>query len=144
MKSNTDSFGFLVADISRKLRRAYELHLKDSALTLAQARALVHVSRNEGVRQVDLADLLEIQPITLARLLDQLAKSDLIERRVSQEDRRAFQIFLRPAAQLHLDEIQRVGQAIQAKVLSGLSADESLAVLNTLNKIRAQLSTNEN
>ena len=71
MKSKSHNLGFLVGDISRLMRRAYRERQQRSALTVAQARTLVHVARREGVRQIDLADTLEVQPITLARLIDQ-------------------------------------------------------------------------
>ena len=98
MTTHQDNLGFLLADVSRLMRRAFQQRLEGSSLTLAQARALIYVSRNEGVRQVDLADLLEVQPITLARLIDQLAGDGLVERRSDPADRRAYHIFLTPAA----------------------------------------------
>ena len=75
-----DSLGFLLADVFRLLRQNFQRRLEGSSLTLAQARALVYLSRHEGVRQVDLAEMLEVQPITLARLIDQLADAGLVER----------------------------------------------------------------
>ena len=76
-----DSVGFLIADVLRLMRRRFAKHLKPSGLTLAQARALVYISRREGLRQVELAAVMEIQPITLARIVDQLAEAGLVERR---------------------------------------------------------------
>src|SRR4051812_9261819 len=98
MELRHDTLGFLLADVSRLMRRAFQQRLEGSSLTLAQARALIYVSRHEGVRQIDLADLLEIQPITLARLIDQLAAAGLVERRPDPTDRRAYQVFLTSAA----------------------------------------------
>ena len=102
MEFQQDSLGFLLADASRLYRRAFQRRLEGSSITLAQARALVHVARHEGVRQVDLADLLELQPMTLARLIDQLAAAGLVERRADPADRRAYRVFLRPAAAAQL------------------------------------------
>ena len=68
MKRQPCNLGFLVADIARLMRRTYRQRQQRSELTVAQARTLVHVARREGVRQVDLAETLEVQPITLARL----------------------------------------------------------------------------
>lgn len=92
-----DGFGFLLSDVSRLMRRAFQSRLRDTDLTLAQARTLVHLSRREGLRQVELADLLEIQPINLARLIDQLTAKELVERRADPTDRRAYRLFLHPA-----------------------------------------------
>ncbi len=134
-----ESLGFLLADASRLMRRLFQLRLKTSHLTLAQARALVYVSRHEGVRQIDLAELLEIQPITLARLIDQLAAAGLVERRPDPGDRRAYQIFLTAAAIPHLEEIKRVAQVIQEYVFSDLTVSESKRFLATLSSLRDKL-----
>jgi DNA-binding MarR family transcriptional regulator len=121
------------------MRRAFAQRLKGSSLTLAQARALVHVSRNEGIRQVELAALLEVQPITLARLVDQLAGAGLVERRADPADGRAFQLFLRPAARAPLARIGRVGAAVRAQALKGLSDREAGTLLAGLRRMRENL-----
>jgi DNA-binding MarR family transcriptional regulator len=108
MELRQDSLGFLLADVFRLMRRAFQQRLEDGALTPAQGRALVYISRHEGIRQVDLAKLLEVQPITLARLVDQLAESGVVERRPDPADRRAYQVFLTPAAASHLATIEQV------------------------------------
>ena len=90
MKLRQDSLGFLLADVSRLMRRAFQQRLEGSSLTLAQARALVYVGRHEDVRQVDLADMLEVQPITLARLIDQLANIWLRSEKLLRRSRPMF------------------------------------------------------
>jgi DNA-binding MarR family transcriptional regulator len=139
MKTRQDTLGFLLADVSRLMRRAFQQRLEGSSLTLAQARALVYVSRNEGVRQIDLAEMLEVQPITLARLLDQLAKAGLVERRAAPADRRAFQIFLLPAATRQLAVIERVGKTVRANALRGVSEQQAAGVMSALGKMRNNL-----
>lgn len=139
MRARQDTLGFLLADVSRLMRRAFQQRLEGSSLTLAQARALVYVSRNEGVRQIDLAELLEVQPITLARLLDQLAKAGLVERRAAPADRRAFQIFLLPAAAQQLAAIERVAKAVRANALRGVSEQQAAGVMSALGKMRNNL-----
>jgi len=135
-----DSLGFVLADVSRLMRRAFAARLKSRALTLAQARALVYVSRQEGLRQVELAQLLEVQPITLARLVDQLCAGGLVERRTDPADRRAYQLFLRPAAGPLLTEISRVAASVRARALRGLDERAAAAVLNGLRRMRSNLS----
>ena len=136
-----NSLGFLLADVSRLMRRAFEQRLQGSSLTLAQARALIYVSRNEGIRQVELADMLEIQPISLARLIDQLAEARLVERRPDPGDRRAYQLFLKPAAAAHLAAIEQVAAAIRADALSGIDKPQADALLLALNTMRTNLAT---
>lgn len=139
MQPRQDSLGFLMADTFRLMRRAFQQRLEGSALTLAQARALVHVSRSEGVRQVELADQLEVQPITLARLIDQLADAGLVERRADPTDRRAYRIHLTPAAAPHLTAIEKVGAAVRADALRGLDEQQVATVLFALRTMRDNL-----
>ncbi len=139
--SQQDTLGFLLADVSRLMRKAFHQRLGDSALTLAQARTLIHISRNQGIRQVELAELLEIQPITLARLIDQLAASGVVERRNDPNDRRAYQLFLTSAAQPQIDTIERVAEEIRGEALRGLSESDARRVMAALSRIRDNLSS---
>ena len=131
--------GFLLADVARLTRQAFQRRLEHSSLTLAQARALVYVSRHEGIRQVELAELLEVQPITLARLIDQLAQSALVERRADPADRRAYRLFLTPGAASQLSAIEEVAASVRADALRGVDEQESAVVLSALRKMRDNL-----
>jgi DNA-binding MarR family transcriptional regulator len=133
-----ESLGFLMADISRLMRRAFEQRL-EGPLTLAKARALVFVASHEGIRQVDLAELLNVQPITLARLLDQLEGAGLVERRPDPDDRRAHQIFLQPAAASHLEVIGKVVVGIRADALRDMDEGQTALVIQALRRMRANL-----
>ncbi|MGE5318810.1 MAG: MarR family winged helix-turn-helix transcriptional regulator [Hyphomicrobiaceae bacterium] len=139
MKTKQDSLGFLLADVSRLMRHAFRQRLDGSSLTLAQARALIYVSRNEGIRQVELADMLEIQPISLARLIDQLAEARLVERRPDPSDRRAYKLFLKPEAAAHLAAIEQVATSIRADALAGIDKLQAEALLGALNTMRVNL-----
>lgn len=139
MPAKTETLGFLVADVSRLMRRSFQQRFAGGTLTFSQARALLHISRNEGIRQVDLAELLEIQPITLVRLVDQLADAGLIERRSDPTDGRAFQLYLTAAAAPQLNAISRVGARTRSQALHGLTKAEAAALTSALQKIRANL-----
>ncbi|MBK8131395.1 MAG: MarR family transcriptional regulator [Gammaproteobacteria bacterium] len=134
-----DGFGFLLSDVSRLMRRAFQSRLRDTDLTLAQARALVHLSRREGLRQVELADLLEIQPINLARLIDQLTAKELVERRADPTDRRAYRLFLTPGATLPLARIKQVAVSIRAHALRNLDPEQAALATRVLETIRDNL-----
>ena len=141
MRGRQDSLGFMLADVARLMRRDFKLRLKDSCLTHAQARVLVHTSRNEGIRQIELAEMLEVQPITLARLLDQLAEEGLIERRPDPKDRRAYHVYLKPAAAPHLASIERVARTIRKAAMRDLTEKQAASVLAALRKIRDNLAS---
>ncbi|MBZ0090643.1 MAG: MarR family transcriptional regulator [Sulfuricellaceae bacterium] len=136
-----DSLGFLLADVSRLMRQAFLRRLEGSSLTLAQARALIYVSRHEGVRQVELAELLEVQPITLARLIDRLADNGLVERRPDPADRRAYRVFLKPGAASHLAAIEKVAAVIRADALQGLDEQQIATLLSALSAMRDNLTS---
>ncbi|HJV85239.1 MAG TPA: MarR family transcriptional regulator [Noviherbaspirillum sp.] len=134
-----DSFGFLIADLSRLMRQAYQQRTGASSLTLAQARALLYVARHEGIRQVDLAGLLEVQPITLARLIDHLHQEGLVERRSDPSDRRVYRLHVTPAATTRLQAIREVVAKVRADVLRNIEPENAALVLATLNRMRNNL-----
>ncbi len=135
----SDNLGFLVGDVSRLLRRTIRQRIAGTELTFEQMRALMNISRNEGIRQVDLADLLDVQPITLVHQIDQLAENGLVERRADPTDRRAYQLFLTKAATPHVSAIKKMATAIQADMLRGLSKEQVALVSSTLHTMRDNL-----
>ncbi|MGQ7819207.1 MarR family winged helix-turn-helix transcriptional regulator [Metapseudomonas furukawaii] len=141
MAAFEEGIGFLLADVSRLMRRSFEQKITGSDLTLSQARALARVARQEGCRQVELAEQLEIKPITLARLLDQLERSELVERRPDPEDRRAHRVYLRDDAERALGDIRAADARLHAEALQGLDQDEVDALASALRKLRANLSS---
>ncbi len=139
MELRQETLGFLLADVSRLTRRAFQQRIEGSSLTQAQARALVYISRHEGIRQVELADLLEIQPITLVRLIDQLAEGGLVERRPDPADRRAYRLFPTPDAAPHLAAIEEVAASVRADALRGIDEQQTAVLLSALRKMRDNL-----
>ena len=99
------ALGFLFGDISRLLRRNFNRRAQPLGLTITQGRALAHLSRNEGISQTELAGLLEIQPITLTRLIDRMEALDWVERRPDPHDRRAVQLFMTKKVQPVLAQV---------------------------------------
>jgi len=134
------SLGFLLADVTRQMRRAFEKKFAGSFLTMAQARVLVYVSRCEGIRQIDLAELLDVQPITLTRLIDQLVSGGVLERRADPKDRRAFQLYLLPPAKAHLAAIEQVTRSIREEALAGFTERQVTDLVTMLQKMHDQLS----
>ncbi|ART83191.1 MarR family transcriptional regulator [Oceanisphaera profunda] len=141
MSIPADSLGFLLADISRLMRRAYSQHLDTNQLTLAQSRVLVYLSRHQGLRQVELAELLEIQPITLTRQLETLTTLGLIERQPDARDKRAYQWYLTPAATPQLAAISDSAERIKQQALAGLSEQQAEQLTASLRQVRDNLSS---
>lgn len=134
------SLGFLISDISRLMRAHFNALAAPLGLTQAQARVLVHLSRCEGASQRALADLLEVQPITLLRQIDRLAEAGLIERRPNPHDRRAQCLYLTDRAQPVLADLWRHAERLRATVTDGLDSDQYDALLETLAGIKDRLS----
>lgn len=137
---NQDSLSFMSSDLARLLRRAFRQRMSELEMSFEQMRALVTISRNEGIRQVELADLLDVQPITLVHQLDQLMLGGLIERRPDPSDRRAYQLFLSAAAEPHLAAIRKIAKAVEQEMLAGLAETEIAHARNALRTMRDNLS----
>lgn len=123
--------GFLLLDVARTLRRTFHDRMAGRGLNMAQARALLNIARNPGIRQVDLAERLEVQPITLARLVDRLEQHGLVERRPHPQDRRAYQLYDTPKAEGYLDDITAVLLGIRDDAFVGLE-DEDMETLRVI------------
>ncbi|MNZ26633.1 Transcriptional regulator SlyA [compost metagenome] len=141
MNPDLSSLGFLIADVAKLIRRSFERHLQGKSLTLSQTRALLYVAKHQGCRQVELADMLEIKPITLARLIDQLEQSDLVERRRDPGDRRAYRLFLRPKAGAELSTIALVAEVAWQEALRNFSEDEARTLISALQHMRTNLTS---
>lgn len=133
------SFGFLLHDIARLMRKNFSRRVQSLGLTQTQWQALAHLARNEGIRQVALAEILEIQPISLARLIDRLQEAGWVERRPDPEDRRAFQLFLTERAKPLLDQMWGTATAIRAEAMAGLSSNSQAQMIEALCTIKWNL-----
>ena len=133
------SFGFLMHDVSRLLRKSFDRHAKTIGLTRAQWRVLAHLSRNEGIKQAGLAEILEIKPITLARLLDRLGADGWVERRPDPHDKRARRLFLTDKGRPILVELRVVALSVREEALAGLSAREQDQLIDQLVVVKENL-----
>jgi DNA-binding MarR family transcriptional regulator len=131
------STGFLLRDNSRFMKVAFNERV--SGLTQAQWGALAHLSRHQGLNQVGLADLLEVQPITVARLIDKLVGLGVVERRPDPNDRRAQQLFLTSKAQPLLDQMWEAGDEILDHAYAGFTEEERMQCVEMLVRMRNNL-----
>jgi MarR family transcriptional regulator, transcriptional regulator for hemolysin len=106
---------FLLSDAARLLRTCADQEARRFGMTRAQWAVLFRLQRNEGLKQSELADLLEVQPITLTRLIDRLCENGLIERRSDPSDRRAKRLFLTPAAKPVMERLTCWPRSIRAR-----------------------------
>lgn len=120
--------GFLIADVARLLRHAVDLEAGALGTSRAQWVVLVRIKRQSGLSQIELAQQVDIAPITLTRLLDRLEAHGLVERRHDKADRRIRRLYLTDAAEPVLATLARSGEALMAATLEGL-ADQDIAQL---------------
>ena len=113
--------GFVIHEVARLLRRDFDRRAKDLGLTQVQWRAISYLARNEGLNQAALADQLEVQPITLARMIDRLAAAGWVERRPDPDDRRAQRLFLTEASAPLLERMRALAAETLDTAFTGLS-----------------------
>ena len=124
---------------SRLLRNYIDSRAKTRGTTRAQWIVLFRLRQQEGLSQVDLADVLELQPISLVRLLDRLVEQGLLERRPDPKDRRANRLFLTRAGRRLVDDLDCLRDAIAADVLSDMSTRELKTSLQVLKNIKGHV-----
>ena len=125
-------FAFTINDVARLLRTYADQKAREFGMTRAQWAVLVRLHRSEGLNQSDLAEILDLQPITLTRLLDRLCANGLIERRPDPKDRRANRLYLTPAAQPILDRLAELGEDLMGTALAGIDRATVALMLDQL------------
>ena len=123
---------FQIIETSRLLQTYVDHRARLQGTTRAQWAVMGRLRRNEGLTQVDLADQLELQPISLVRLLDRLVEQKLLERRHDDSDRRVNRLYLTPAGRAFVDALNPLGESIRADALRGATEDEKRAALDFL------------
>jgi MarR family transcriptional regulator for hemolysin len=132
-------FAFILNDVARLLRTYADYKAAQFGITRAQWAVLVRLDRSEGLNQSELAEVLELQPITLTRLLDKLCDSGLIERRPDPNDRRAKQLFLTAAARPLLERLSAFGEEMMASTLAGVEAESVQQMISRLTLVKNNL-----
>ncbi|GGA65441.1 transcriptional regulator [Nitratireductor aestuarii] len=130
-----------VSILSRKLRTLFDARVKEKGLTLARARTLIHLRRRDGMTQIELAEVLEVEPPTIGRLLDPLEAQGLIERRAVENDRRAKQIVLTDAGRSLAAELQKITDELREAIIPDVSEEELRIAMKVLNEASQRVPT---
>ena len=120
--------------------KRFEQRARPVGLSRAQWRALAHLQRSEGVNQSRLAELLELEPISVARLIDRMEQAGFVERRKDPADRRAHRLYLTSRAGPLLQQGRALGDAVRGEAFAGFSESERETVTDLLVRIRSNLS----
>lgn len=134
------SFGFILYETARLLTKRFDQRAKVLGLTRAQCQALAYLARNEGINQAGLAELLDIEPISLARLIDRMEQAGWVERRPDPADRRARRLYLTDKSRPIFARMLEVGRDMRAEALAGLSPADAERLVDLLLHVRRNLS----
>jgi MarR family transcriptional regulator for hemolysin len=129
-------FLFALFDLQRLVRQFVDKEASRYGTTRAQWAVLSKLARSEGLKQAELAELMDIQPISLTRLIDRLCDSGLIERRPDPKDRRANRLYLLPAAQPVLKSLAERRAEIMRVALGKMSAAEACHLVAQLDTVK--------
>ncbi len=137
----TTTLAPLVADTARFMRRRFDARARSLGVSRAQWTVLFALSRNEGVNQAGLAEMLEVETITVGRMVDRLEEAGLVERRADPADRRAWRLHLTPRAHPVLDDLRRVAETVMDEAVEGIDTADQQHLIALLTRLRANLSS---
>lgn len=138
-----ENIGTVLAQVSRLMRRAFDAHVRDIGVTRPQWMVLTLLEAHAGNNQGALAELLDVEPITLGRMLDRLQEAGLVERRADPADRRAWRIFLTEKGDRMIDKLRPPAAETLSQALEGISQAECDHLMEILKRVRANLSRKE-
>ncbi|GAU84564.1 MarR family winged helix-turn-helix transcriptional regulator [Bosea sp. BIWAKO-01] len=130
---------FQLLETSRQLRSYVDQRARENGTTRAQWSVLARLRRAEGLNQATLAEMLELQPISLTRLIDRLEGQELVERRLDLQDRRARLLHLTSAGRKLVDDLDGLRAEIAGEIFDGVDETALATTLATLGSVRNKL-----
>ncbi len=129
----------LLHDVARLIRLEADKLARQHGTTRAQWALLLRLARQPGLTQKEAADLLEVEPISVARLVDRMEAAGLIERRADEQDRRIWRLHLRPGANAKLAEVNRQRAGLATLATAGLEPHIHAAMAAGLRRMKSNL-----
>jgi DNA-binding MarR family transcriptional regulator len=136
-----DPLPFLIADAARQFRAAFDRDVRALGITGQQWRVLAMIARNPGIQQAAAAEQMEVEPITLSRMVDRLEQSGLAERRPVAGDRRARALHLTPAATPLVEQLRERATMLADSALACFDAAERDQLICFMERFRANLTS---
>ena len=131
--------GFLIHDVSRLRRSAFDRCLKPLSVTRSQWWVLAYLSREDGMTQSQLAEELDLGKVAVGGLIDRLEKSGLVRRVADAADRRVNRVFLEPKSKQLITKMRKVSHRMNGKILEGLADDKLESAALTLDAMKRNL-----
>jgi DNA-binding MarR family transcriptional regulator len=131
-----ETLPFEIGETAHSLRKAFDRLAVGLGVTRAQWKVLFKLTRTPGLRQVELADMLDLEPITLCRIVDRLEDAGLVERSRDPEDRRAWRLHVTAQARPLVDKLQSVGGVLVDQAFSGIDPKDIETTRQVLARVR--------
>jgi MarR family transcriptional regulator for hemolysin len=126
---------YLLNDLSRHIRYAFDARARTLGVTRPQYRLLLTIARQPGQTQSELADVLDVERITLGRMIDRMATAGLLQRRADPNDRRVWRMHMLPLADTLIAQLRAIGEEVTTEAFSHLEPDERDTLHNLLLKL---------
>ena len=136
-----ETLPFEIAETAHALRRAFDRRAATLGVTRAQWKVLFRLHRQPGLRQIELADILDVEPITLSRIIDRLEEAGLVVRQADPADRRAWRLEVTDKALPLIGKLRALADELMAEAFAGLTEQELELMRGKLTKIRDNLAT---
>lgn len=139
--ANTEdiSFGYLLNDVTLLFRKHFDRRAVKFGLTRAQWRATKMLYHREGLRQSELAELLEMEPIAVGRVIDRLQAAGFVERRPDPKDRRAWRLYTTEQARVIVDDMELIARDLRRDATTSITHAEMTQAMAVLNRIKENL-----
>jgi len=139
MKTEDISFGYLLNDVTLLFRKHFDRRAVKFGLTRAQWRATKVLYHREGLRQTELAEFLEMEPIAVGRVIDRLQAAGFVERRPDPRDRRAWRLYVTEQARGVIADMELIGRGLRKDATKGVELHELQQAMDVLNRIKDNL-----
>jgi MarR family transcriptional regulator for hemolysin len=141
LMANTEdiSFGYLLSDVTLLIRKHFDRRAVKFGLTRAQWRATRVLYHREGLRQTELAEFLEMEPIAVGRVIDRLQAAGFVERRPDPKDRRAWRLHTTEQARGIIDDMERIGRGLRKDATVGIDYDELQQAMAVITRMKENL-----
>src|ERR671929_1554191 len=131
-----ETLPFEIGETAHALRKAFDRLAVGLGVTRAQWKVLFKLTRYPGLRQVELSDMLDLEPITLCRIVDRLEEAGLVERSRDPEDRRAWRLHVTEKAQPLIEKLQAVGENLVGQAFAGVDPKDIETTRQVLAQVR--------
>ena len=131
-----ETIPFEIGETAHALRKAFDRLATGLGVTRAQWKVLFKLTRKPGLRQVELADMLELEPITLCRIVDRLEEAELVERVRDPDDRRAWRLHVTAGAQPLIEKLRAVGDELVEQAFAGIDPQDIETARKVLARVR--------